>query len=201
MTDNYIDITVGEQTHRIQIKHEDRPCDAYVGLDGRQIVTKLKMMPYGGGAHFFEIEGHPVVLLISRSGAESDWEYDCFVDDRSVVNGKPFRYGKTDAVGLKNWEKSRRGGFLNYLVLSCSKGALIGCGVFLLLYVGGWVGRMNITLLHLLVSVLPLTALFAAFVPAEWKQNEQAYKEYLEQGEAESAPEEEPITEEPTIEE
>lgn len=179
MTDSYIDVLIGDASHRIQIKHEERPCDAYIAVDEQQISTKLKMLPYNGGAHFFEIDGHRLVLVISRNAPEGPWEYDCFLDDQSVVNGMPFWFGKADLVTVKRWEKSRRGGKLNYWIMSCAKGALIGCAIFLLLLVGGWVGRMEITWIYLLVSVLPLVALYAVFVPFEWKNNEKSYAQYL----------------------
>lgn len=191
MTDSYIDVLIGDVSHRIQIKHEERPCDAYIAVGEQQISTKLKMLPYNGGAHFFEIDGHRLVLVISRSGLESSWEYDCFLDDQSVVNGMPFRFGKGDLVTVKQWEKNRRGGKFNYWMMSCAKGALIGCAIFLLLLVGGWVGRMEITWVHLLVSVLPLVALYAIFVPFEWKNNEEAYAQYRSSVSSNSSSEEE----------
>lgn len=196
MTDSYIDVLIGDVSHRIQIKHEERPCDAYIAVDEQQISTKLKMLPYNGGVHFFEIDGHRLALVISRNGPESSWEYDCFLDDQSVVNGMPFWFGKADLVAVKQWEKNRRGGKLNYWMMSCAKGALIGCAIFLLLFVGGWIGRMEITWIHLLVSVLPLVVLYAIFVPFEWKNNEKSYAQYRailagttgsEEGEADGA--------------
>lgn len=182
MTDCYIDVVLGDATHRIQIKHDDKPCDAYIALDGEQISTRLKMLPYNGGVHFFECDGHRLALMIEHK--EGGWEYDCFVDDQSVVNGMPFWFGKTDLVTLKRWEKSRRGGKANYWMLSCAKGALIGCAIFLVLFVGGWIAHMNITWVHLVASVVPLAALYAIFVPFEWKNNEQAYQQYLSAREA-----------------
>lgn len=178
VTDSYIDVLIGESSHRVQVKHEERPCDAYIAVDEQQIETKLKTLPYNGGVHFFEIDGHRLALVISRDSADAAWEYDCYLDDKSIVNGLPFWYGKADMVTIKRWEKSRRGGKLNYWMMSCAKGALIGCAIFLVLFVGGWIGRMEITWIHLLASILPLVALYAVFVPFEWKNNEKAYAQY-----------------------
>ena len=141
--------------------------------------SRLKMLPYNGGAHYFEVDGHQLVLVIARSDSDQPWEYDCFVDDVSVVNGMPFWFGKADLVTVRRWEKSRRGGKINYWLVACAKGALIGCAIFFVLFVGGWIGRMDITWVHLVVSVVPLTALYAIFVPFEWKNNEAAYHQYL----------------------
>ena len=179
MTDSYIDVMLGDKSHRIQIRHEDRPCDAYIAVDGQQVSSRLKMLPYNGGAHYFEVDGHQLVLVIARSDSDQPWEYDCFVDDVSVVNGMPFWFGKADLVTVRRWEKSRRGGKINYWLVACAKGALIGCAIFFVLFVGGWIGRMDITWVHLVVSVVPLTALYAIFVPFEWKNNEAAYHQYL----------------------
>ena len=108
MTDSYIDVMLGDKSHRIQIRHEDRPCDAYIAVDGQQVSSRLKMLPYNGGAHYFEVDGHQLVLVIARSDSDQPWEYDCFVDDVSVVNGMPFWFGKADLVTVRRWEKSRR---------------------------------------------------------------------------------------------
>lgn len=174
----YIDIVVQDQNHRINIKHEDRPCDAQISVDGSPIETRVKMLPSNGGAHFFDVGGTKVILTISRNEAGDAWDYDCFVGGRSVLSGMPWTFSKLDYPSIKRWERQRRGGKGAYFTMSCAKGALIGCVIFLVILAVSLVAKIEVSWVHLVISIVPLTVLYAAFAPFEWKNNEQAYAEY-----------------------
>ena len=178
MTDLSLDLIISGKPRQVRIKHEERPADAYIAVDERQVSARMKLLPLQGAAHAFEIDAHPVVLVIDRDAATAAWEYDCFVDGTSVVNGCPFVYGRTDVVGLKRWAHQRRGGRNRFLVAACAKGLVLGILLFCLLFLAGMVFHLGITWIHLLVTILPLTALYALFAPFEWKQNEKAWRQY-----------------------
>ena len=174
----YIDITIGSTTHRVTVSHDERPCDAELQLDSAPVQTRVKLLPSGGGAHFFEVEGQPVILTIGKEGADSPWRYDCFVDGKSVLNAMPWSFDKLDYPALQRWARERRQGKGAYFAVNCAKGALIGCVIFLAVYVMSLFTSMQISWLHLLISVVPLVLLYAVFAPIEWKNNEKAFAQY-----------------------
>ena len=175
----YIDITVNQTERRISIQHDDRPCDAKISVDGNEVETRVRMMPKNGGALFFDVDGKNVIVAISSQLSGDGWDYDCFVDGYSVVNGMPWTLGKLDLPAVLKWERERRSGKNSYFLLCCAKGALIGCGIFLVIFLISLFSNIKISWVHPIICLLPLIALYAAFAPSEWKKNEQAYQEYL----------------------
>ena len=68
-TELYIDVLINEETHRINISHNEHVCDAEIQVDSKSVETKSKIIMNGGVLTFY-IDGHESRLLILKKGSE-----------------------------------------------------------------------------------------------------------------------------------
>lgn len=177
----YINVEIGENTHRIDIAHDDEVCDGEISLDGKKIETDASII--SGGARFkFEAEGIPVIILILEKDGEYD--YDCFVNGISVKNNMPFEIDGYTYPKALAWKKKRMDSKQRYIVVEALKGVIVGCIIFLALYFIQYVSdsfsnifNRNWMIFMPICLVLP-TLLFTVLAGGDYKKNEEAYEKF-----------------------
>jgi|GEM_PF-2134976 len=174
-----VDVVIDNQVRNIKIRHNQQVCDARIRVDEKTVEAKSQILQ-NGGALFFDYSNSKIIITIMNINEE--YVYDCFVNGISVKDDMPWKLGKYELPDVLKWEKRIQKGMKKYIINEAIKGAVTGMAIFLLLFIlklimPDLMQKINM-FLYLLISIIPLTAIYALLSPNEYKQGAKSVELY-----------------------
>ncbi len=174
-----VNITIDNEIKNIRIRHNQDVCDARIRVDDKIVEVKSRTIQ-NGGALFFDYDQSKIIITIMN--IQDEYVYDCFVNGISVKDDMPWKLDRYELPDVLKWENRIEKGLKKYIISEAIKGAIVGCAIFLMLFIFKLImpdllQRINM-FVYMAISIIPLPVIYALLSPSEYKAGVKAVELY-----------------------